>query len=83
MEYYRKSDGATKKKIPRYNSDKKLVEWLRAQSAGLRKSVRVSGCHEKKQEVGFDLLCRSVPPTDESCNWFFGLLMGEMRLLKL
>jgi len=50
------------------NSDKKLVEWLRAQSAGLRKSVRVSGCHKKKQEVDFDLLCRLVPPTDKSCN---------------
>ena len=26
------------------------------------------GCHKKKQEVNFDLLCRSVPPTDKSCN---------------
>jgi len=39
-----------------------------AQSAGLRKSVRVSGCHKKEQEVDFDLFsflkceCDS-PPT--------------------
>ena len=30
--------------------------------------VRVSECHKKKQEVGFDLLCRWVPRTDKSCN---------------
>ena len=71
---YRMSRYATIKKIPGYNSAKKLVEWLRAQSAGLRKSVRVSGCHEKKQEVDFDLLCRSVPRTDRSCNQFSDFL---------
>ena len=68
------------------NSYKKLVEWLRAQSAGLRKSVRVSECHKKKQEVSFDLLsflkcdCDS-PPTPrlrraqypEPAGWRAGL----------
>ena len=61
--------------IPGCNSGKKLVEWLRAQSAGLRKSVRVSECHKKKQEVDFDLLCRLVPRTDKSCNQFGNLLL--------
>jgi hypothetical protein len=67
-DYYMQSDSTSKKRIHSCNSDKKLVEWLRAQSAGLRKSVRVSECHQKKQEVDFDLLCRSVPRTDKSCN---------------
>jgi len=30
--------------------------------------VRILGCHKKKQEVNFDLLCLWVPRTDKSCN---------------
>jgi len=41
LEYYRKSDGATKKKILGCIFDEKLVFWLRAQSAGLSGSWRV------------------------------------------
>ncbi|HEY5534517.1 MAG TPA: hypothetical protein VIL99_06240 [Ignavibacteria bacterium] len=36
LDFYRKSDGATKKKIPGCIIAEKLDEWHRAQSAGLR-----------------------------------------------
>jgi len=72
LDYYMQSDSTSKKRIHSCNSDKKLVEWLRAQSAGLRKSVRVSECHQKEQEVSFDLLCR-LPEWTKSCNRFFSL----------
>jgi hypothetical protein len=52
------------------NSVKKLVEWL-------RKSVRVSECHKKKQEAYFDLWCLWVPGTDKSCNQFNEVLLAK------
>ena len=53
---------------------------LRAQDAEFRKSVRVSVCHKKKQEVDFDLFCRLVPRKDKSCNKLWDTLQKPEAL---
>jgi hypothetical protein len=57
-------------RIPFSEFKKSLSTFKDDQIFSLTHLVRFSGCHKKKQEVGFDLLCRSVPRTDESCNQF-------------
>ena len=53
LEFYRKSDGATKKEIPGCIFAEKLLEWLRAQCAELRVSItflgfKTSRLHDRK-----------------------------------
>ena len=69
LEYYRKSDGAAKKKILGCIFAEKLVlENGRVATSTFTEPIQfiinaseVLGSSKKKQEVNFDLLCRSVP----------------------
>ena len=69
LEYYRKSDGATKKKILGCIFAEKLVlENGRVATSTFTEPIQfiinaseVLGSSKKKQEVDFDLLCRLVP----------------------
>jgi hypothetical protein len=71
LEYYRKSDGATKKKILGCIFAKKLVlEKGKVATPVFTEPIQlilriseVLGSSKKKQEVDFDLLCRLVPRT--------------------
>jgi len=76
VDFYSKSEGATKKKIPGCIFSEKLVlESGRVATSTLTEPIQfiinaseVLGSSKKKQEVDFDLLCRLVPRTDKSCN---------------
>jgi site-specific DNA recombinase len=76
MEYYRKSSGATKKKILDCIFAEKLVlENGRVATSTFIEPIqfiinasKVLGSSKKKQEVDSGLLCLWVPRTDKSCN---------------
>ena len=81
VDFYRKSDGATKKKIPGCFSEKLVLEKGKVATLPFTEPIQlilriseVLGSSKKKQEVNFDLLCRLVPRTDKSCNLFLSEL---------
>ena len=88
LEYYRKSDGATKKKILGCIFAEKLVlENGRVATSTFTEPIQfilnaseVLGSSKNKKEVGNDILTCLVPPTFESCNRIsdlFNPLMGK------
>jgi hypothetical protein len=86
LEYYRKSDGATKKKtLNTIFAEKLVLENGRVATSTFTEPIQfiinaseVLGSSKKKQEVDSDLLCLWVPRTDNSCNLFGGLILSEI-----
>jgi hypothetical protein len=76
LEYYRKSDGASKKKtLNTIFAEKLVLENGRVATSTFTEPIQfinnaseVLGSSKKKQEVENDLLCLWVPRTDKSCN---------------
>jgi hypothetical protein len=83
VDFYSKSEGATKKKIPGCIFSEKLVlESGRVATSTLTEPIQlilriseVLGNYKNKKGVENDLLFRLVPRTDKSCNQLKNLLM--------